>query len=267
MVQNESLTNLSNALAEVQKNIQGALEPLKELGERLNQFNCDLEAQLGPALEKFRNRLSELPNDLNTLATFNWLPDLSAWYFLPPELAKVVRENNSDEVDRLMSTHFKSHESSYFNELCTSHAQREHLFREIQTLARLEHYHGAIALLFSQIDGICFDVTSKLMFRSAGKERNYQPQVTSALDGFGNDIMAAFYELIRGKQTPSIAYEDNAPSELNRHKAIHGKDISFGTEMNYYKALSLLVFVHQILDFSKMKIQAERTASHSSEYS
>lgn len=61
MVQNESLTILSNALAEVQKNIQGALEPLKELGERLDQFNFNLQAQLGPGLEKFRNRLSELP--------------------------------------------------------------------------------------------------------------------------------------------------------------------------------------------------------------
>jgi len=269
----EYQTDLSKVTAEFAKSIQATLQPLQEasaaISESFRESNAALQqplqqisarmweiqegfkARLKPVFEVLQKRLSQLDCDLDKLAKFNWLPDLSEWYFLPDELVEAIDKDDSQVIDRILIAHFKSKESLYFNRLCESHPDRNHLLQEIQMLAEAKYYHGAISLIFSQIDGICFDLTRELMFRS-DRDRGFQPKMISALENCGNHLADSFWSLLKQKSPSSISNEKKTSSELNRHKIIHGTALNYGNELNYYQTFSLLCFVHEMLVVTKI---------------
>lgn len=244
----QPLQEASAAISESFRESNAALQqPLQEISARMREIQEGFEARLKPVFEVLQKRLFQLDCDPDKLAKFNWLPDLSEWYFLPDELVEAIDKDDSQVIDRILIAHFKSKESLYFNRLCESHPDRNHLLQEIQMLAEAKYYHGAIALIFSQVDGICFDLTRALMFASDNKKA-HQPRVISALESVGYHLADNFWSLLKQKSPPSIANQKDTSSELNRHKIIHGNALNYGNELNYYKTFSLLCFVHTILD-------------------
>lgn len=123
--------------------------------------------------------------------------------------------------------------------------KRSHIIRgAFNAYLRGEH-ELAIPVLFTQIDGICYDEVKKNLFIQNEWESGvvlYRKRNT--LDWFTDILLDTLTKplpisLSQKKRDPEF-------SGLNRHQVIHGESVDYGTEINALKTISLLNYIYNI---------------------
>ncbi|SMC94443.1 hypothetical protein [Pedobacter nyackensis] len=103
-----------------------------------------------------------------------------------------------------------------------------------------------------QTEGIFHDLTEKDIF-SKGRGKNKENTAANWFDSkkqTPRDVRLAILESLKYNSNLSANFSEsvNFPNALNRNRILHGRDISYNTELNSSKAISLLLFVSTVVN-------------------
>jgi hypothetical protein len=191
------------------------------------------------------------PEYLVKIAKHGWYLDLQTDFDLSMRLAYNIENEEFEKVDDYLIDYYLNNLDLIIEKLKTNHPKRKGIFEELKIGLISKHYNLVIPLILSQIDGACYDWTKKLFFiKNKKKESNpYLPMVSNELININNSFMEAFLSPFFN-DAPIFTSEKQLeffPTNFNRHRVLHGLDTNFGTQLNCFKALSLLSYCEDIL--------------------
>lgn len=116
----------------------------------------------------------------------------------------------------------------------------------------------AIPVFLSQADGVCREVFGVEYFTSRKRIKEFE----TLFESLDCKITKAFLSPIA--EETSIEWSEGrrricGPPPFNRHRILHGDDVSYGTEINSLKAISFLNYVATV--FSKNEEELVNTAT------
>lgn len=105
---------------------------------------------------------------------------------------------------------------------------------------RKGEYYLSIPVFFAQVEGICTEIVGSRFF-SLKKGRPATTDWASEYEQ-GDYVSLLLRPLLEVGEARRIQ-EKGKPSGVNRHDVLHGDSLDYGTKVNSYKALSLLIYV------------------------
>lgn len=128
--------------------------------------------------------------------------------------------------------------------LYARHPNRAKVLRQAFRAHGERRYALSIPVFLAQADGICFDVSSSLFF-SKKRARVYRDAITRGRyalppGGYGLEAFDDTPPLAKGYDTRNARKKSQ---EFNRNGVLHGHDLSYGTRVNSFKAISLLSYL------------------------
>jgi len=141
-----------------------------------------------------------------------------------------VRDGQIEEAQDTLLSHFRDHRRAIHSQLTSKHPDRSKVLAEAFDAHEKGMLFASTILFLSIADGLC---NGKLMTK---ERRQY-------LDSQKSRVLT---NAVLGVKSAIDAHSSQKPkyfSDLNRHEVMHGMDSNYGTEVNSYKALSLLAFI------------------------
>lgn len=233
---------------------------IKQSFERLNiihlkspVFNSpfiDQINKLNSVRDNVKRIFEETPEHLLLLAKYGWYLDFDSDFYLPIKLGNKLKKNDIVTVDNFLVDHYSKKIDDIIENLSTEYPDRKKIFKQISNAHKRGQYFISIPAIFTQIDGICYDVTTKMFFikNKKGQKNEFLPEITNEINNISSIVLSSFLAPIYN-ETPINAnksIENTFPIDLNRHKIIHGKDYNYGTKKNSLKCISLLKYVSDI---------------------
>jgi hypothetical protein len=201
--------------------------------------------------EKLLKELNEKGGISSILLNYLKIPDFSAkesalillkygWYIpgnmklkKTAELTDLAKSQETEKIDIIMSDFFNEKLHQIEKKLITKHFERIEIIKEAFNSHKLKMYHSSTILYLSQADGI---TESKMFIRRKNFDKN--------IDSTKNPD---FINILKEESPLNVdtRKDKNADffSDLNRHGVMHGLSNDYGTEINSFRALSLLCFV------------------------
>ena len=273
---NEGLAGWGQLQSSVAAQIEASLAPLREASSQITKSFLAFEgiaaraalsiphigfpAEFQRALEEagqFRREVVEalaaLPErtrkELNHLAERGWYIDPELPATAPADLVDAIEEGQAQDVDDALVEYFGGKLGTIKERLLRHYPHR----RPFISKAFAAHEHGdyelSIPVFLAQADGICKERTSRLMFRRKDNKPEIAVYVDSAM---GIDTYRAALLSPLAAEHPISLSEGRRPPDfdgLNRHQVLHGESLTYHTEMNSLKAVSLLSFLSWVLHF------------------
>lgn len=223
------VSEAAKAMATVRDNFRPIL-PL--LGEAVRQF---------PG--KFQSALMGLANE--------------GWYIDPEwPIGQVIAVHDGlsdvethNAAKAWLMDYFSENADSIESRLCTRHPEHAHILKKAFSAHRRGDYELSIPVLLIQADAICKSEHGQEIFGQKARE--------SLKNGVLGGRLSAKPLL---DTTPlNASAKDRTPSfvGLNRHRVIHGEDLSYGTLENSLKAISWITFSSWVLK----RIEEESTTN------
>jgi len=227
----ENITKISQILAD--SSIQKYFEQFKNIGQKINEH------------------LKKTPESLILLANYGWYLNFDSRFNLPNKLGQLIREDKIEEVDEFLIEYYNENIDRMFNDLSNHFPERKEIFIQILASHKKKQYYLTIPCVLAQIDGICFDSTTRKFFIKEKKNKDFRflPEIAEEFANITSSIADAFSRPIFN-QMPISAHEsklDNFPVQLNRHLIMHGIDKNYGDEKNSLKCISLLFYLSDML--------------------
>ena len=237
--QMKPLSDVQSAL----ENIQKIYAPLKLLE---NPFQKQIQAfqQIGERLKLYAENT---PKYLLIIARHGWFLDMDTELSFPSQIISEIEAGNIEEADQLLIEYYTESLDNIFTVLEIRHAKRAPILKELKMLIDSNQYYAFIPLVFSQVDGVCFDFTKKKFFIK--NRKTYLPEVTQELEKSTGSFVELYLSPIKN-QTPIMAREEDLkkfPCKLNRHEIMHGINTTYGSKVNCLKVLSLFKYVSDLL--------------------
>lgn len=255
----QGFTDIANAAQAAYQIFQLPLEEIRKSLEIIDNRNKVIANSLIPKyfedFQEFGKRLSEnlkkTPESLMLLSKYGWYLDFSSELYLPNQLGSLLKEDEVDKVDEILIEYYTENLDEILVNLSTKYPDRKEIFHQIISGHKEQKYYLTIPCILTQVDGICFDITTKKYFITEKKDKKfkYLPEVATEFANISGSISEAFSMPILN-QTTINSHESKVekfPVKLNRHLIMHGVDKEFGTEKNSLKCLSLLVYLSDML--------------------
>ena len=205
------------------------------------------------AVKKIDDLYDKIPKALLQLSKYNWFIDQNIDLRKLKKIVNQVIEGEIKDVDAFLTKYYREQANNIIEELKNKHSYRSNILSEIKTLINQKNYYSAVILILSQVDGISYDLTKKEKFFLKDKklkaENIYRPEITTKISKDAHWSTKAFLSPIE-ESIPigeSEQYYKNKESTFNRHEIMHGVDISYGTEKNVLKSLSLLKYLSDLI--------------------
>jgi hypothetical protein len=166
------------------------------------------------------------------------------------ELVGLAENDDFDEVDRILSSYFKSQMRSIQVSLSRSYPKRRKILRLGFKSHKRKEYLISVPTFLIQADGICCDILGIQLF----KKRNRRPAIADRLDSIpASSFDAAFFEPLKivlpiSEDTKLL---DSEGLNFNRHSILHGLNVNYGTEINSLKSMSLLFYLNRIASIKR----------------
>jgi hypothetical protein len=164
------------------------------------------------------------------------------------DLTSLAEAGSDEPIDAFFVAHYSTSLDKHFTKLRSRQQDRIHLINEAEKAHKEGMYHSSILLFITIADGIC---AGELFMIGKDKKRiknflkeNDTPETLSKFLSVISEVNAI---------DAHTSQSDNYKSNLNRHGIIHGYDISYGSEINSLKALSLLTFVNDMVNRHKRR--------------
>jgi len=161
--------------------------------------------------------------------------------------------NEINKADQILSTYFKEDFEMIFEQLKSSFPNRTKIFDEIIRNYKSENFSAAIILTLSQVDGICYEKTNLKFFIK--DKQNYRPEMIKHFEKIENDWYLELVLNAINDSTPLNVREKNITDfkiRFNRHEIMHGIAVDYGIEENFWKAVSLLYFMAELIRLKKL---------------
>ena len=143
-------------------------------------------------------------------------------------------ENNEiNKANKFLIDYFKKEIESIKSKLTNDYPERKTICLEGFKAHKKKMFYASTILFLSQADGI---TNSQIFMGSKFREFKKKNKEHSLVNIFDNENPLTVYYR-------KESHNSNYNSGLNRHGTVHGLSLDFGTELNSYKAISLLSFI------------------------
>lgn len=162
-------------------------------------------------------------------------------------------DRDVSKLDAWMLEYFEERREQHESFLLQSWPAREAALQDAFALYQEGRHRPAILTLLPLIEYVSFERTGTKFFEQRDMKGGGRVSRTYLrLVGQSGKIDRILQVL--AKYSPMYCGEQDAiPQIINRHSAIHGRDDSFGTEMNYFRCISVLVFLTRYLGPMEVK--------------
>jgi hypothetical protein len=139
---------------------------------------------------------------------------------------------------------YKNKLSSIISFFKNHHPARFPILKKSFKVHRKGYFEVSIPVFLTQIEGLFFDLTEKKIF-SKGKAKEW----LKSKNNNNLDFRLAILESLKQNENLSANFDEakDYPNALNRNRILHGRDINYYSELNSYKAVSLLLFIGTIV--------------------
>lgn len=233
--------------------LQDYSQPFSELITRLDQASRGIAKFLSdnPGLsESIRRFVKDRPQILKSA----WGSAAMQGWYLPPIAPHSVVEA-AQQGDCVLDTYMVSYLDEEWEDLTAMtlrlYPERNKILEVAFLLHRQANYIASIPLFLSQADGICAQNLQAFLFSEHEKRKASVAERVAASD---HDLVDSFMSILTLETqiggsigNASAAKKANGP---NRNGILHGsrKHLDYGTSINGYKALSLLLFMTLCFD-------------------
>lgn len=214
--------------------------------EQLTAVNQLFKNAFAPAVTQLLESMRELPprtrDALLALGAQGWYLDFEWTMPQVYALKDAIAEGELAEVEKELVKHFEERLDGIESALVEKFPKRARIFQSAFAAHRRKEYELSIPVILAQTDGICKEITQKYFFIRQDK----RPQVAAYVEQtFADEFKAALLSPLC-KTLPIAASEKERSSEsdlLNRHAVLHGESVSYGTQINSLKAISLINYI------------------------
>jgi hypothetical protein len=215
----------------------------EELGRHMREWNADFNKSTAKIAEGFQRIQQAPPADIRILANHGWF--ISFWHTPITELTSVAMLFTGGETEAghdAMCRHFSEVLDEIAMELTKRHPDRTLILNKAIRAHRDENYELSVPVFLTQADGIANEMLGVSVYTRHDGKRKKMEEAIEQLDPKG--IEDPMLRLILGDLplTASTDSDDYCTDSLNRHAIIHGLDVSYGTKLNSFRALSWLQY-------------------------
>jgi len=238
----KNITYNSKELSKAFGNIGKILTENAELFKHNMEFQNSL-SDLGKSLVRV---YTETPDNLLIISRYGWFLDFNCEMKYSFELKELIVKDRYDLAEKSLVEYYTENLKSIFQTISKRHSNRKKIFNQIEKSYEQEFYYLAIPIIFAQIDGICYDLTSKKFFK---KNKKFLPEVYPKMKELHNGMTDLFLTPIKNS-TPFNVWEkeiDKFPFKLNRHEILHGVDTEYGNKTNFLKSISMLKYISDLI--------------------
>lgn len=269
----QALNRFSQSVGEISKNMSVGL---KVFVERLQEIDF---SKISETLSLFAQAFEKLPKKqrivVDELAKCAWYMNSKNGIHMIGEILNLDKKNSKyiENIDKIMIDDLKEHENRNYDWILSSFDDRKLILSDALEDHKIGRYNCCIPVLLNQIDGITRDilgidrynnffkkVPEKIMDSSGkiiktGKIQPYTKEIANDLsknivndDGFVYSFV--IYPL---EKLSCLCYDSDDINKyiedgtiycnFSRHGIIHGKDLDYGTEVNSYKCISILLYL------------------------
>jgi hypothetical protein len=223
-----------------------AFKSLSELTAELTEKFAEFHRQFSQVIVEHQR---DLPHLLSVMVAQSWYPDFS----LPIADLRAIEARaiagDLATIDSYLSEFFRRNAADVENRISEEYPDRKPVIAEAFSAYRTGNFVLAIPVFLAQADGISEALLSEHFFRS-GKSI---PEAQKLLrDGRHNDyIRLLLFPLVQsGTIRDHTSTLHGKTDYLNRHAIMHGMDLSYGTEINALKCISLLAYLLSATQFT-----------------
>ena len=225
-------------------------DQLSEVAKPVLEFQRQLDAFVRPAFadlaESFRKLPKQTRNALLILGAHGWFLDLEMPLPGLWELEKALKEGNVEDAEQALVDYFRERLPEISERLATEFPPRRKILKAAFDAHARGEYELSIPVFLAQADGICQELVGVQLF----KRRRNKPATSVCVEALGADTFrcALLCPLAHPLPISFAAHERGADfGDLNRHQVLHGESVDYGTEINSFKAISLLNYINQVL--------------------
>ena len=177
-----------------------------------------------------------------------WYLNLDFELGLAVQLLQKLRDGENEEVDSYLMEYFKSELREIASGLIKRHPTRKHIFEEMIFCVEHKKFFPAIPTVLSQVYGICNDMT-KVKFFAKDNKKDFKPKICVFISDQFPQSDNFFFGPIMNSPVIMLSEKDavNHLFQINRHTVMHGMNVKYGTEVNFYKCFSLLKYLSDVL--------------------
>jgi len=163
--------------------------------------------------------------------------------------------NDSDVLDEYMIKFYRDKIKDIIDNFKTIQNKRYPIIEKAFIAHDMGYYELSIPVFLAQIEGVFFDLTKKDLF-SQGRRNNKENTAGNWIDlksssDIDNNLQFRLTLLGSLKNneniTANFTESNDFPNALNRNKILHGRELNYSSELNSFKAISLLSFIGTIV--------------------
>lgn len=237
---------------EVPESLKNAISKLGEAVMGVSKINSTNSAQIKEAWEIIKK---EAPEGTVELSKYGWYLGYDSLPKTPVELSRKLKKGKTDEVDKFLCEFYEEELDNIENRIIDWNPNRGTIIKEAFENHRNKRYFSSIALLLTQIDGLCHDEYGEKFFASEKKiiqdEELRRPKIRKSIlkeKGDSLNVFLVILDRVRGINVHTDKLSE-FPVRLNRHEILHGMDYEYGTQLNSFKIISLLNFINDIVRY------------------
>lgn len=158
--------------------------------------------------------------------------------------------SDSKVLDEYMIKFYKGKLRKTISFFRKHHQRRYPILEKAFKAHKKGEFELSIPVFLTQIEGLFFDLTNKEIFsKGQGKKKENTAKEWLNSKEFDIAFLLAIMEPLRENEniTANFSESEYYPNVINRNKILHGRDINYSTELNSYKAISLLSFIGTIV--------------------
>jgi len=239
---------VEKALPQLTKNVLADFQrPHIELAQALAKEMLDRSsAEAKKAFEAFGGVLTECQK---VIWARGWMVDADC------PLVAIVKESETEDsgrdvglLDEMMLEYYGEKKVEHESYLLESWPNRSAAFEEAFEAAKNGTYRSAVIQLLTLTEYITFERAKARFFALQFKKGLGKPISRLYLElESRSPSMARMLRVLSAYSPVCCCEEDAIPGIVNRHQVLHGADDCYGTEMNYYRCISLNVFLTRYL--------------------
>lgn len=189
---------------------------------------------------------------INKIASYGWYidgfsknPDINV-----KKCLRYIYSGFSNKLDEYLSKNYTDRLLEIEANLKLKHPSREQIINEAFYAHNQGLFYSSICLFITLVDGICDDVYQAKFF--INNKKDHLPQIKDKIEDRMNFADFILTPVINKGPINSWEKElDKHPIRLNRHEIIHGIDVSYGTQINSLRFISMLSYIDFVTTYFK----------------
>ncbi len=188
----------------------------------------------------------EQKDAIERFANLGWYLDPHMPWSTPMKVVEALDSGNKEDVVEVITQYFRERADSIQTEVEASYPNRKFILYDAFQAHRDEQYNLSIPVLLIQADGMWWDKFSSSIFIQGDRKNTVKDQFSKAQEHLYDHL----FQLLEIPLPLWISRSSREATfnELNRHQILHGETVSYGTEQNSLKVISLISWLNWILN-------------------